>query len=72
MSNILNKLILFWSKENALSELFISIPKFCLNLEYQIKQGFLPSLDNYHLNSYKYDINDFLANENNISFHIKP
>ena len=71
MSNILNKLILFWSKENALSELFISIPKFCLNLEYQIKQGFLPSLDNYHLNSYKYDINDFLANENNISFHIK-
>ena len=71
MSNILNKLILYWSKENTLSQIFSLIPIFCKNIEYQIKQGILPLIGIYHLNSYKYDINNFLANENNICFHIK-
>ena len=70
MSNILNKLILFWSNTNTISQIFLLIPKFCKNLEYQINQGILPSLGIYHLNSYKYDINNFLANENNKCFHI--
>ena len=71
MANILNKLILFWSKENTLSQIILEIPIFCRNVEYQIKQGFLPLIGNYYLNSYKYDINNFLSNENNICFHIK-
>ena len=70
MSNILNKLILFWSNTNTISQIFLLIPKFCKNLEYQINQGILPVLGTYHLNSYKYDINNFLANENNKCFHI--
>lgn len=70
MRDILNKLILFWSNENTISQIFLKIPIFCRNLHAQIKQGFLPFIGTYHLNSYKYDINNFLANENNICFHI--
>ena len=71
MSNILNKLILYWSNSNTLSQIFLEIPKFIKNLDYQIKEGFLPLIGIYHINSYKYDINKFLGNENNECFHIK-
>ena len=70
MRDILNKLILFWSNENTISQIFLKIPIFCKNLEYQIKQGFLPLIGIYHINTYNYDINNFLANENNMCFHI--
>ena len=70
MSDIFNKIILFWSKKEKISEIFKKIPIFCQNLEFQIKQGFLPIIGNYYLNGYLYDINNFLANENNICFHI--
>ena len=71
MSNILNKLILYWSNSNTLSQIFLEIPKFIRNLDYQIKEGFLPLIGIYHINSYKYDINNFLGNDNNECFHIK-
>ena len=71
MRDILNKLILFWTNEKTVSQIFSEIPIFCRNIEFQIKQGFLPSIGNYHINSYQYDINNFLANENNIFFHIQ-
>ena len=71
MSNILNKLILYWSNSNTISQIFLEIPKFIRNLDYQIKEGFLPLKGIYHINSYKYDINNFLGNDNNVCFHIK-
>ena len=71
MSNILNKLILYWSNSNTISQIFLEIPKFIKNLDYQIKEGFLPLIGIYHINSYQYDINNFLGNDNNVCFHIK-
>ena len=71
MTNILNKLILYWSNSNTISSIFLEIPKFIRNLDYQIKEGFLPLIGIYHINSYKYGINNFLGNDNNICFHIK-
>ena len=71
MSNILNKLILYWSNSNTISQIFLIIPKFIRNLDYQIKEGFLPLIGIYHINSYQYDINNFLGNDNNVCFHIK-
>jgi len=71
MSNILNKLILYWSISNTISQIFLEIPKFIRNLDYQIKEGFLPLIGIYHINSYQYDINNFLGNDNNVCFHIK-
>ena len=71
MSNILNKLILYWTNSNTLSQIFSQIPIFIKNIDYQINQGFLPLIGIYHINSYKYDINNFFANDNNICFHIK-
>jgi len=49
----------------------LEIPKFIRNLDYQIKEGFLPLIGIYHINSYRYDINNFLGNDNNVCFHIK-
>ena len=71
MSNILNKLIIYWSNSNTISQIFLEIPKFIKNLDYQINEGFLPLTGIYHINSYQYDINNFLGNENNVCFHIK-
>ena len=71
MSNILNKLILYWSNSNTISQIFLEIPKFIRNLDNQIKEGFLPLIGIYHINSYQYDINYFLGNDNNVCFHIK-
>ena len=71
MRNIQNKLILYWSDSNKVSELISQLPFFCNNFEFQIKEGFFPNIGIYYLNSYKYDINDFLSNNNNICFKIK-
>ena len=71
MSNILKKLILYWSDSNTISQIFLEIPKFIRNLDYQIKEGFLPLIGIYHIYSYQYDINNFLGNDNNVCFHIK-
>ena len=71
MRNIQNKLKLFWNKDNKIYELISELPIFCNNFEYQIKEGILPNIGIYYLNSYKYDINDFLANNNNICFKFK-
>ena len=71
MRDIQNKLILYWSETNKVSELINELPTFCDNFEKQIKEGFLPNIGNYYLESYKYDINDFLSNNNNICFKIK-
>ena len=73
MSDIFNKIILFWSKNekiSKISEIFEKIPIFCKNLEFQTKQSFLPLIGKYYTNSFLYDINNFLANENNLCFHI--
>ena len=71
MRNIRNKLILYWSNKNQISELISELPSFCNNFENQVKEGILPNIGIYYLNSYKYNINDFLSNNNNICFKIK-
>ena len=71
MRNIQNKLLLYWSNSNKISDLINELPSFCNNFESQLKEGFLPNIGIYYLNSYKYDINDFLSNNNNICFKIK-
>ena len=71
MRNIQNKLILYWSNKNNISEIISELPSFCNNFENQVKEGILPNIGSYYLNSYKYDINDFLSNTNNICFKIK-
>ena len=71
MRDIQNKLILYWTKSNKVSELVSELPTFCNNFESQIKESYLPNIGNYYLSSYKYDINDFLSNNNNICFKIK-
>ena len=71
MRNIQSKLKLFWNKDNQITELISELPNFCNNFEYQVKEGILPNVGFYYLNSYKYDINDFLSNNNNICFKFK-
>ena len=71
MRNILNKLILYWTPNNKIYEIISALPKFCDGFEYQIKEGIFPNIGIYYINSYKYDINDFLANINNICFKVK-
>lgn len=71
MRNIQNKLILYWSNSNTISELIYELPSFCNNFENQIREGFLPNIGIYYLDSFKYDINDFLSNNNNICYKIK-
>ena len=71
MRNILNKLILYWTPKNKIDEIISALPIFCDNFEYQIKEGIYPNVGVYYINSYKYDINDFFGNMNNICFKIK-
>ena len=71
MRNIQNKLILYWTPKNIISEIISVLPTFCDNFEFQIKEGIFPNIGLYHINSYKYDINDFMGNINNICFKVK-
>ena len=40
MRNIQNKLKLFWNKDSKIYKLISELPKFCNNLEYQVKEEF--------------------------------
>lgn len=70
MRNIQKDLIPKWSSSNKISELIEELPNLCNNFEYQIGQSLLPDLGEYSINSYDYDINDFLRNPNNKIFKI--
>ena len=70
MRNIQKDLIPKWNSSNKISELIEELPKFCNSFEYQIGQSLLPNIGNYFINSYKYDINDFLRNQSNKFFKL--
>jgi hypothetical protein len=70
MRNIQRNLIPKWNSGNKISELISLLPDFCNGFEYQIEQGLLPSIGDYMINSYKYDINDFFRNPTNNCFRI--
>jgi len=70
MRNIQKNLVLKWKTSNKISDLIYELPNFCNNFEYQIDKYLLPDLGEYFINSYKYDINDFLRNPKNKCFKI--
>ena len=70
MRNIQKNLIPKWKTSNKVSQLIDELPDFCNNYEFQIKEGLLPDIGEYSINSYKYDINDFFRNQNNKCFKI--
>ena len=65
MRNIQQNLIFKWNSSNKISELIDELPNFCNNFEYQVSQGLLPNIGLYYINTHKYDINDFMRNNNN-------
>ena len=65
MRNIQKYLIPKWNSSYKLTELIDELPNLCNCFEYQISQGLLPSIGDYSINDYKYDINDFFRNPNN-------
>ncbi len=71
MRDIQNKLVLYWSNSNKISDLIKELPTFCDIYEKQVKEGLLPNIGTYYLSPYIYDINDFFQNNNNICFKIK-
>jgi len=70
MRNLQKNLIPKWSTSNKVSELIEELPNLCNNFVYQVGKGLLPNLGEYSINSYEYDINDFLRNPNNKCFKI--
>ena len=70
MRNLQKDLIPKWSTSNKISELIEELPNLCNNFEYQVGKGLLPNLGEYSINSYEYDINDFLRNPNVKCFKI--
>ena len=70
MRNLQVNLIPKWNSANKLSEIIKELPNFCNDFEYQINRGLLPNLGAYSINSFEYDINDLLRNQNNKCFKI--
>ncbi len=70
MRNLQINLIPKWNSSNKISELIEELPNLCNNFEYQVGNGLLPSLGEYFINSYEYDINDIMRNPNNKIFKI--
>ena len=70
MRNIQKNLIPKWNSSNKITELIDELPNLCNCLEYQIGQSLLPSIGEYSINYYKYDINDFFRNHNNKCYKI--
>jgi len=59
-----------WNSTNNVREIINLLPIFCDNFDYQIGQSLLPNLGEYYLNSYIYDINDFMRNPKNLCFKV--
>ena len=70
MRNLQKNIIPKWNSANKISDIINELPNLCNNFEYQIGKGLLPSLGEYSINSYNYDINDFFRNQNNKLFKI--
>ena len=70
MRNLQTNLIPKWNSSNKISQLIEELPNLCNDFEYQIGKSLLPSLGEYSINSYNYDINDILRNQNNKCFKI--
>ena len=70
MRNLQVNLIPKWNSANKISEIIKELPNFCNDFEYQINRGLLPNLGAYSINSFEYDINDLLRNQNNKCFKI--
>ena len=70
MRNLQKNLIPKWNYANKVSQLIEELPNLCNDFEYQIGKSLLPSLGEYSINSYNYDINDILRNQNNKCYKI--
>ena len=70
MKNLQKNLIPKWTSTNKISELIEELPDLCNHFDYQISKGLLPNVGEYSINSYNYDINDFLRNKKNKCFKI--
>lgn len=68
--NIQSSLIPEWSKDYKIGDLISEIPSFTQAFDYQVNNGLLPMIGTYSINSYIYDINDFMLNPNNLFFKI--
>ena len=70
MRNLQKDIIPEWKPCIKITELIKELPNLCSNFECQIVDGLLPSLGEYFINSYNYDINEFLRNLNIKCFNI--
>jgi hypothetical protein len=70
MRNLQKNLIPKWNSANKVSQLIEELPNLCNDFEYQIGKSLLPNLGEYSINSYNYDINDILRNQNNKCYKI--
>ena len=70
MRNLQKNLIPKWNSSNKISQLIEQLPNLCNDFEYQIGKSLLPSLGEFSINSFNYDINDILRNQNNKCFKI--
>lgn len=70
MRNILKNLIPEWKTNNSIVDIINELPTFANSIDYQVSQKILPNVGDFIIGDYKYDINDFLLNPNNILFKI--
>lgn len=70
MRDLQKNLIPEWNSANKISDIINELPNLCNNFEYQVGKSLLPSLGEYYINSFNYDINDFFRNPNNKCFKI--
>ena len=70
MKNLQKNLIEQWKQKNTVNDLIYELIKFADSIVFQAENKLLPNLGEYNYNSYIYDLNDFLLNENNIFFRV--
>ena len=70
MRNIQKNLVGNWNQKYTINDLINEMLTFSDTLAYQAENKLLPTVGEYIYNSYIYDINDFLLNNENIFFRI--
>ena len=70
MKNIQKNLIEDWKQNNNINDLISELITFSDAIVFQAENKLLPNVGEYYYNSYIYDLNDFLLNQNNIFFRV--